>query len=175
MTVKKTSENPDNMIAKWFEEGVLSFKKPDGVAAVKAFNKVIDSDPAYRHTDGDNPYFYLGKIMEVEGDIEKALVMYTRALAVDQWDEESLIGRGSCYTVLNRQEEAITDFKQVLAIGPKHRRVPAGDIYYVIGENYRKKDNWEKALKWGQKALGEDPQSERFKQLVNEATTRTEK
>lgn len=175
MNIDKTDNNTDETIAEWFERGVQFFKKPDGVAAVRAFNKVIDSDPAYRHTDGDNPYFYLGKIMEVEGNIEKALVMYTRALAIDHRDEESLIGRGSCYTVLNRHEEAVTDFKQVLAINPKQRRVPIGDIYYVIGENYRKKGNWAKALKWGRKALDEDPRNDRFKQLVDEATTSMKK
>ena len=168
-------KNTNDTIAEWFEEGVRSFKKPDGLAAVKAFNKVIDSDPGYQHSDGDNPYFYLGKIMEVEGDIEKATVMYTRALSIDHWDEESLIGRGSCYTVLNRHEEAVADFKQVLAIDPIHRRVPTGDIYYVIGENYRKEGNWPKALKWGQKALDEIPHNDRFKQLVDEANSQIKK
>ncbi len=172
MNTDKTHDNTNGTIAEWFEKGVRSFKKPDGVAAVRAFNKVIDSDPGYQHSDGDNPYFYLGKIMEVEGDIEKAAVMYTRALSIDHWDEESLIGRGSCYTVLNRHEEAVADFKQVLAIDSAHRRVPAGDIYYVIGENYRKEGNWPKALKWGQKALDEIPHNDRFKQLVDEATSR---
>ena len=172
MNINKNNEDTNDTIAEWFEEGVRSFKKPDGLAAVSAFNKVIDLDPAYRHPDGDNPYFYLGKIMEVEGDIENALVMYSRALAVDQWDEESLIGRGSCYTVLNRPEEAIADFKQVLGIDPAQRRVPIGDIYYVIGENYRKAANWPKALKWGQKALDEIPHNDRFKKLVDEATSR---
>ena len=172
MDMGKTSDNTSETIAEWFEEGVRFFKKPDGVAAVQAFNKVIDSDPAYRHSDGDNPYFYLGKIMEVEGDIEKATVMYTRALSIDHRDEESLIGRGSCYTVLNRHEEAVADFKQVLAIDPARRRVSTGDIYYVIGENYRKEGNWPKALKWGQKALAEIPHNDRFKQLVDEAASR---
>ena len=172
MNIKKTTGDPGRTIADWFEKGVRSFKKPDGIAAVRAFNKVIDLDPAYRHTDGDNPYFYLGKIMEVEGDLEKAVTMYTRALAIDRWDEESLIGRGSCYTVLNRQEKAVVDFKKVLAINPKYRRVAADQIYYVIGENYRKKGDWAEAWKWGKKALAEDPFNDRIKQLVDEAANK---
>ena len=172
MNIEKTTDDPGRTIAEWFEKGIRSFKKPDGIAAVRAFNKVIDLDPAYRHTDGDNPYFYLGKIMEVEGDLEKALVMYTRALAIDRWDEESLIGRGSCYTVLNRHNEAVADFKKVLNINPKNRRVPVGQIHYVIGENYRKKGDWAEAWKWGKKALAEDPLNHRVKQLVDEATAK---
>ncbi len=171
MNIEKTPDDPNSTIAEWFEKGIRSFKKPDGIAAVRAFNKVIDLDPTYRHTDGDNPYFYLGKIMEVEGDLENAAAMYTRALAIDRWDEESLIGRGSCYTVLNRQEEAVADFKKVLNIDSKYRRVPLGQIYYVIGENYRKKGDWAEAWKWGTKGLAEDPLDQRLKQLVDEAAT----
>ncbi len=173
--MKSNKNKKSATVDEWFEKGVRAFKKPDGMAAVRAFNKVIDIDPGYRHTDGDNPYFYLGKIMEVEGDIEQAAIMYTRALSIDHMDEESLIGRGSCYTVLNRSEEAVHDFKQVLAIPPVHRRVRAGDIYYVIGENYRKQKNWLDALQWGRKALGEAPDNERFQQLVDEATAGLEK
>ena len=172
MNIEKTTEDPGRTIAEWFEKGVRFFKKPDGIAAVRAFNKVIDLNPAYRHIDGDNPYFYLGKIMEVEGDLEKAVIMYTRALSIDRWDEESLIGRGSCYTVLNRHEEAVTDFKKVLNINPKNRRVSVAQIHYVIGENYRKKGNWAEAWKWGKKALAEDPLNRRIKQLIDEATAR---
>ena len=49
-------------VAEWFEEGIRCFNKPDGPNAIAAFENVIDKEPAYRHPDGDNPYFYLGKI-----------------------------------------------------------------------------------------------------------------
>lgn len=155
--------------AEWFEEGVRCFKKPDGVAAVRAFRKVIDLNPAYRHADDDNPYFYLGKIHEVEGDLDEAVVCYTRALAIDQWDEESLIGRGSCLTVQNRHDLAIDDFKKVLAIGPKQRRAPQKYLYYAIAENYRKMAHWSQAVKWGKLAVNEDPFEPRHIELVKEA------
>ena len=87
-----------------------------------AFRRVIEMDPAYRHPDGDNAYFYLGKIHEVEGDLDNALAMYTCALSLDPWDEESLIGRGSCLTVHREHERAIADFRKVLAIPARHRR-----------------------------------------------------
>ena len=86
-------------LTEWFEYGRQAFLKPDGVEAVRAMEHVIDRHPAYRHPDGDNPYFYLGKINEVEGREDAAIGHYTRALAVDAQDEESRIGRASCYTV----------------------------------------------------------------------------
>jgi tetratricopeptide (TPR) repeat protein len=150
----------------WFEAGVRCFRKPDGVAAVKALEKVIDMDPAYRHPDGDNPYFYLGKIHEVEGNLERAVVLYSRALAVDANDEESLIGRGSCYTVLKRHLDAIADFSRVLAFPDKYRRVARKNLLYVIAENYRQMGDWGQAIHWGQQALDADPGNYRHQELL---------
>lgn len=169
MTAPLSGEPNEPTIAEWFQRGVDAFKKPDGVAAVEAFRKVVSLDPSYRHSDGDNAYFYLGKIHEVEGNLEDAIIMYTRALSLDCSDEESLIGRGSCYTVLNQPENAISDFKKVLSLGA-NRRAPMDQIYYAIGENYRKQGKWPQAWKWGKMAQSQNPHSELIKKLVDDAT-----
>lgn len=153
-------------IHEWFEEGVRCFHKPDGVAAVKALEKVIDMDPGYRHPNGDNAYFYLGKIHEVEGNLERAVILYSRALAVHANDEESLIGRGSCYTALKRHAEAVADFSRVLAFPDKHRRVARKNLFYVIAENYRQMEDWGQAIHWGQQALAADPGNYRHQELL---------
>jgi len=57
-------EETGRTAGEWFEEGRQCFHQPDGEGAVNALEHVIDMDPAYRHPDGDNPYFYLGKINE---------------------------------------------------------------------------------------------------------------
>ncbi len=167
-----TLKNEPRTVAEWFEEGVRCFHKPDGVRALAAFNKVTDHDPAYRHTDGDNPYFYVGKIHEVEDRLEQAVVYYTRALALDAADEESLIGRGSCYTVLKEHELAIEDFMAVLQLPAKIRKVPVSHLCYAIAENYRKSHDFAQALQWGQKALHHDPANTRHQQLVRQMQAR---
>ncbi len=169
MTSPKSSDSHEPTIAEWFQRGIDAFKKPDGLVAVEAFRKVISLDAFYRHSDGDNAFFYLGKIHEVEGDLEDAIVMYTRALSIDGKDEESLIGRGSCYTVLNLPEKAISDFKKVLSLGI-NRRTSLDQIYYVIGENYRKHGKWPQAWKWAKMAQTENPHSDRIKDLLDDAT-----
>jgi tetratricopeptide (TPR) repeat protein len=153
-------------IEDWFEEGVRCFKKPDGVGAVRAFRRVIALDPGYRHTDGDNAYFYMGKIHEVEGDLDLAVGMYTRALALDAWDEESLIGRGSCLTVQKAHDRAIADFRKALSIPDAHRRAPVQHLLYAVAENYRQKEDFASALMWGQRALDKDPGNFRHQELV---------
>ena len=59
------ASKPSETIADLFEKGRTCFREPNGIAAVEAFNAVIEQDPAYRHPDGDTPWFYLGKIHEV--------------------------------------------------------------------------------------------------------------
>ena len=168
MSEAKTPRTIDD----WFAEGVRCFHKPDGVAAVAALEKVVDLDPGYRHPNGDNPYFYLGKIHEVEGNLEKAVVLYSRALAVDPIDEESLIGRGSCYTVLKRHQDAIDDFSRLLNFPDQHRRVARKNLLYVIAENYRQLEDWGQAVHWGRLAVDADPGNERHQELLKAVQAR---
>ena len=168
-----TKKPPDgDDIAELFEEGRRCFSKPDGVAAVRALERVVDLDPAYRHPDGDTAYFYLGKISEVESRYKDAIAYYTQALALVPWDEESLIGRGSCLSVTGRQDQAIADFRKALAIPPRHRRAPVQHLLYAIAENYRQKNDYAAALHWGQQALDKDPDNFRHQALVKEMQAR---
>ncbi|NNG02396.1 MAG: tetratricopeptide repeat protein [Desulfobacteraceae bacterium] len=160
---------PPQTTDEWFEYGRECFHKPDGINAVKAFERVIADDPAYRSEGGDNPYFYLGKIHEVEGNLKAAILNYTRALAVDPYDEESYIGRGSCYTVTRQHQEAIADFTKVLQFTAAQRKAPRQHLLYAIGENYRLSRQWDQALLWGKKALAVDPLNFRIQELVKEA------
>ena len=159
----------EKTIADWFNEGLRCFHEPDGVGAVRAFETVIDMDSAYRHVDGDNPYFYLGKIAEIEDRIDDAIMFYSNALTLDAYDEESLIGRGSCYTVKKNHDCAVADFKKVLDIPPDKMNAPLQHVLYAIAENYRQQKDYTNALHWGEKALSEEPGNLRHQQLVDEA------
>jgi tetratricopeptide (TPR) repeat protein len=163
-----TQNEPLQTVAEWFELGRKCFQKPDGVGAIKAMERVIDLDPAYQHPDGDNPHFYLGKIHEMENRIEAAIMYYCRALAVDPYDEESLIGRGSCYTVNRQHQLAISDFVKLLKVPAQLRRVPREHLLYAVAENYRQLEDWENAAHWGKQALEADPTNQRHQQLMQE-------
>ena len=170
-----SEKTPPHTAAEWFEQGRRCFHKPDGVGAVKAMERVVDMDPAYCHPDGDNPHFYLGKIHEVEGRLDTAIMHYTRALAVNPNDEESLIGRGSCFTVTQQHERAITDFTRLLNIPDRLRKVPLKHLYYVIAENYRRLQQWGEAIYWARKEHDADPGNERHRQLLKDITANIKK
>jgi tetratricopeptide (TPR) repeat protein len=144
-------------LAEWFEYGRNCFHEPDGIRAIAALEKVTGIHPGYRHPDGDNPYFYLGKIHEVENHLSVAIIYYTRALAVDARDEESLIGRGTCYTMVRQHRAAIYDFEILLRFPSGRRKTPSKHLYWMIAENYRQLGDWGQVLFWGQLALDADP------------------
>jgi len=87
---------------------------------------------------------------------------------LDLYDEESLIGRGSCYTVKKNHEGALADFKKVLDIPPESRNAPLQHVLYAIAENYRQQKDFSTALHWGEKALSKDPNNNRHQELVDE-------
>jgi tetratricopeptide (TPR) repeat protein len=160
-------------IGEWFELGRACFHKPDGLGAVQAFERVVEKDPRYRHPDGDNPYFYLGKINEVEGRIDEAIVHYSRALAVNPHDEESMIGRASCLTVSGRHHEALGDLNRLLRMPAARRQVPDKILFYVMAENYRRLADWGQAVYYGRQALDADPGNTEFQALLQEIRAKT--
>jgi tetratricopeptide (TPR) repeat protein len=168
-----SDEKSSPSLAQWFEEGRKCFHKPDGPGAIKAFEQVIELDPAYCHPDGDNPYFYLGKIHEIEGRLDDAIVCYSRALAVDPFDEESLIGRGSCYTVTKQHQRAIDDFTKLLDASDSQRRVPRKHLLYAVAENYRQLKDWGQAAYWARQALAADPANRRHQELLKDIVAKT--
>ncbi len=96
-------------------------------------------------------------------------------MIIDPYDEESLIGRGSCYTVKKDHEKAVADFKKVLDFPPETRNAPLKHVLYAVAENYRQLKDFSNALFWGEKALAEDPENFRHQELVAEAKTTVSK
>lgn len=165
-----TDEKAPLSAAEWFEQGRACFHNADGLGTVAAMERVTALDSVYRHTDGDTPYFYLGKIHEIENRMDMAIFHYTRALAINGLDEESLIGRGSCYTVTKQHEQAISDFTRVLNFPEANRRSPLKHLQYALAENYRQLKDWHNALYWGEQALAADPDNDRHQKLVQQVT-----
>ncbi len=78
-------------------------------------------------------------------------------MIIDPYDEESLIGRGSCYTVKKDHEKAVADFKKVLDFPPETRNAPLKHVLYAVAENYRQLKDFSNALFGGKRRLRKIP------------------
>ncbi len=148
--------------SEWLAEGIRCFHLPDGVKAVEALNKSIQLNPEHRGSSGDTAYFYLGKIYEVEGRLEGAVELYSKALALWSEDEESLIGRGSCFYARGDYDRAIADFEKVLAIPHNRRNVSPPDLYYGLALSWSQKRAYGKAAEFAKRAIDESPDYDEY-------------
>ncbi|MEZ4527198.1 MAG: tetratricopeptide repeat protein [Desulfobacterales bacterium] len=148
--------------SEWLAEGIRCFHLPDGVKAVEALNKSIEINPKHRESNGDTAYFYLGKIYEVEGRLEGAAELYSKALSLWPEDEESLIGRGSCFYVRGDYDRAVADFEKVLAIPQNRRNVSPPELYYGLALSWSQKGEYGKAAAFAKRAIDESPDYDEY-------------
>ena len=80
--------------------------------AVRAYEQVIQLD--YRNRLA---YGRLADINKSEGNIEKAVNLYTRQLEISEYPYY-YIQRGISYRIIGRQDEAIADFEKALSMEP---------------------------------------------------------
>ena len=78
-------------------------------------------------------YEHLGKVYQDRGQYEQAIRWYGKALAIDPKSKQALLGSGEFDLQMNKPQEAINTFKQVLKIYPDDE-----DVYTSIIGAYRK-------------------------------------
>jgi protein O-GlcNAc transferase len=93
-----------------------------------------------------------GRQLQRARHYEEALVLFTKALALDPDNLEALGNRGSVLGVLGRFEEALNDYDRALMLAPGHVM-----LLYNRGNTLRYLDRLDEALKCYDQALAADP------------------
>ena len=74
------------------------------------FQNILERNPKYRSADGDNPYFYLGRIHDYYlKDKGTAIKFYTQSLKLFPKDTYAIECRGFCRLKKNKYDLAIKD------------------------------------------------------------------
>lgn len=113
------------------------------------YSNVIDKYP--NHSDAYNGQ---GNCHVIKGslvDIQKAVISYTKAIELDQNNDQPYMNRAKCYVVLGKTLEAYDDASKAIELDPSN------SAYCVSrGEILRKMQRTDDALKDLNKAIGMD-------------------
>ena len=116
-----------------------------------------------KYDDGMDPiataqaYVYLGAIYLDEGELEKALVEYQKALQADPKLPSAHFGVGLVYAQLGQTDQAIKALEQFQEYDDGLNPTMTAQAYVYLGAIYLDKGEPEKALVEYQKALQVDP------------------
>jgi Tfp pilus assembly protein PilF len=92
-------------------------------------------------------YFQKAYELQMAGDYQEALELYTRSIAAFP-TAEAYTFRGWTYSFLGEYERAIGECLQAIKVDPEF-----GNPYNDIGAYLIEQDKWEEAIPWFQKAM----------------------
>jgi len=95
--------------------------------------------------------FNLGNEKLKQGDIEAAIVHYTRAIQLNPGYYKAYLNRGNAFAGIEHYSEALTDFDLAIEIDPFQGDafLGKGSCYYFLGRKEEACLNWQKAYKLG--------------------------
>ena len=137
----------------------LSIQKPE--SAMAYFRRALTLDP----TEQDIPsiHSYLGVALKDMGEYRQALGVLQQGAQLDHERTDIYNLMGFCHFKLQEHEEAIDNFKKVIALDPS-----SAIDYANIGANYRQMGEKEKAIRYYQMALTLDDSIEFARQGLDE-------
>ena len=92
----------------------------------------------------------LAEICATEGQHDKAIELFSRAIRLDPQDPASLYGRGSSYGKISEHAKAVADFQRVVEIEPSYRfhagYLALAETYEAMGEDAKARETYETVL-----------------------------
>ncbi len=94
----------------------------------------------------------LAHVYSLYGDIETAILTYTKAISLDKTDGENYLDRGLCKKELARYDEAVSDLLISISLDSTIQ-----DAYGILGEVYLRTAKYEEAFKAFNKSISISP------------------
>jgi len=148
--VKQNGEKDGTLasdVINYFNSGVTFYNQKEYSKAIRAYQKVIELDPAYVEA-----YNNLGIIYQMMGDVERAFGTYQKATEINPRYEKGYNNLGILLLLKGHYEEALEAFQKALAINPNNI-----ESHINLGILFMKKAQWDEAIESYQKALAIDP------------------
>lgn len=142
----------------YYEQGLVFYNSMEYGRSIDNFSKALEINPKDR--ENHKVYYMRGRSYLKNRQYEPAINDFTKALEIcPDSDGEArfliLESRGSCYQALNKNDEAIKDFSDAIALNPRHENIKY--VYYNRGWVWQQKADYQKASVDYYAALAIDP------------------
>lgn len=129
------------------EVGLVLFSKNQFNKAEGFFNKALELNPQYGHTQVN-----LGNLYSGQGKLEEAILRYKTAIKLNRASYFAQIGLGNVFVQKGQLQDAQTQYKMAVSLKPDHplARYNLGRVYELLN----KKEN---ALTYYKSAINIDP------------------
>lgn len=117
----------------------------------------IFNSKANQEDDNNDPNYYhnLAHSYEKQGEIDKAINYFKKAIELSPNDFKHRVCLGTLLARINDEKEAIIQFEKALELNPGN-----GDIYHRMAHVYEKLNDFQKAISYFEKAIELEPQNE---------------
>ncbi|MGD2188117.1 MAG: tetratricopeptide repeat protein [Desulfobacterales bacterium] len=142
----------------YYEQGLVFYKSMEYDRSIDDFTKALEIDP--KDKENHKVYYMRGRAYLENRQYNEAINDFTKALEIcpdtDKATKFSIIeSRGNSYHSLNKNDAAIKDFSDAIALNPNHKNIKY--VYNNRGWVWQSKADYEKAIKDYYAALKVDP------------------
>ena len=138
---------PSPEILTLFNQGVLFQNQKEAVKAIRAYQSVIELDPAYFEA-----YNNLGLLYQEIGNFDKAYQAFQKSIEINPLYEKALNNLGILFYLQDRYAEALKSFQKAIAAHPENL-----ETYLNLGILFKKQGQWDNAIDSFLKALAINP------------------
>ncbi|BCX14048.1 MAG: hypothetical protein KatS3mg085_580 [Candidatus Dojkabacteria bacterium] len=127
---------------------VIFYRKQKYNIAIKLLEIILNIDPNY-----SNAYFMLGCVYNDQANINNAIENFQKAISINPFHYKSYIELGKIYLINKDYDKAIEAFEHAKQINPR------GISYTQIAELYAAMGNYDEALNFCRKEVGDEAES----------------
>jgi tetratricopeptide (TPR) repeat protein len=142
----------------YYEQGLVFYKSMEYDRSIDDFTKALEINP--KDKENHKVYYMRGRSYLENRQYDQAINDFTKALEIcpetDKATKFSIMeSRGNSYHALNKNDAAIKDFSDAIALNLKHKNMKY--VYNNRGWVWQNKEDYQKALKDYYAALAIDP------------------
>jgi tetratricopeptide (TPR) repeat protein len=132
----------------YYEQGLVFYKSMEYDRSIDDFTKALEINP--KDKENHKVYYMRGRSYLENRSYDQAINDFTKALeicpATDKATKFSIMeSRGNAYHALNKNDAAIKDFSDAIALNPRHKNIKY--VYNNRGWVWQNKKDYQKAVK----------------------------